>query len=149
MYDMHAVCIGLPQTYLILHVCFVWVLYRNQNHTLQIAHWAIAAGFKPKDTVALFMENRPEYIMTWLGLAKAGCVIALINSNNKKKPLIHSISIANCSGLIFGSELTANVEGVLTELQETGIGLYSFADKGQTSPSFATDLANEVRFQKE
>src|SRR5579862_9831777 len=60
----------------------------------RVAHWAKANGVGPHDVVALLMENRPEYVMTWLGLLKAGAVAALINTNLRGTPLAHSISIA-------------------------------------------------------
>lgn len=62
-------------------------------------------GFKHGDKVALLMENRPEFVATWLGLSKLGCVIPLINHNLKKQSLLHSITIANCNGLIFCESL--------------------------------------------
>lgn len=51
------------------------------------------------------MENRPEFVATWLGLSKLGVVIPLINHNLKKQSLLHSITIAGCNGLIFGASL--------------------------------------------
>lgn len=63
------------------------------------------AGFKPGDTVALLLDNRPEYVALWLGLAKAGIVTALINYNLRDKPLLHSIQIADSKAIIFGTNL--------------------------------------------
>ena len=52
----------------------------------RVAHWASGpGGFVPGDTVALFMENRPEFIACWLGLAKIGVTSAWINFNIKSK----------------------------------------------------------------
>lgn len=51
------------------------------------------------------MENRPEFVATWLGLSKLGIVIPLVNHNLKKQSLLHSITIANCNALIFGESL--------------------------------------------
>src|SRR5262245_48971149 len=31
----------------------------------QFANWALSIGLKPGDCVALFMENRPDYIAFW------------------------------------------------------------------------------------
>lgn len=56
------------------------------------------------DSMALLMENCPEYIGTWLGLSKAGFVTALVNTNLRKEVLIHSITAANCKSIIFGGE---------------------------------------------
>ncbi len=58
------------------------------------------------DVCALFMENKIEYAPTWLGLSKIGVITALINTNLRNDPLVHSITIANSKFLIYGAELT-------------------------------------------
>ena len=50
------------------------------------------------------MENRPEYVATWLGLAKIGVIPALINHNQKAQALVHAIQVAKSKALIYGSE---------------------------------------------
>ncbi len=62
-------------------------------------------SLRKNDVVALFMENKPEYIGIWLGLAKIGAISALINVNLKQKALIHSVITSNAKILIYGSEL--------------------------------------------
>ena len=47
----------------------------------QFAHWGQSVGLKAGDTVALFMENRPDYIAFWTGMAKIAVRTALINYN--------------------------------------------------------------------
>ena len=73
------------------------------------ANWAIAQGIKPGDSVALMMENRPDFLCCWLGLFKAGAVVALINTNQRLQPLVHSIEIAGARHVVVGSELVACV----------------------------------------
>src|SRR5579863_1248428 len=46
----------------------------------RVAHAVHAAGLKAGDVVALLMENRPEFPMVWLGLAKLGIITALLNT---------------------------------------------------------------------
>ena len=58
------------------------------------------------DVVAIFMENCPEFVILWLGLAKIGVVPALINFNLKMKTLAHCISVSEARALIYGSELS-------------------------------------------
>jgi acyl-CoA synthetase (AMP-forming)/AMP-acid ligase II len=41
----------------------------------------VARGFRKGDVVALFMMNRPEFVATWMGLAKVGVVTAFLNHN--------------------------------------------------------------------
>ena len=38
----------------------------------KVANWALTQGFKPGDVAALMMENRPEFLICWLGLIKIG-----------------------------------------------------------------------------
>ena len=67
----------------------------------------LSVGFKHGDSIALFMENRPEYVGLWLGCTKLGMVPALINSNLRSQSLLHSINSAKCIAVIFGEELTS------------------------------------------
>jgi Acyl-CoA synthetases (AMP-forming)/AMP-acid ligases II len=50
--------------------------------------------------LALMCENRPEYVGVWLGAAKLGVISALINTNLKKQPLVHSISTVKSKAII-------------------------------------------------
>lgn len=75
------------------------------EYSNQLAHFLLGAGFKHGDSVALFMENRPEYIGLWLGCTKVGLVPALINFNLRGKSLMHSICAVSASAVIFGKEL--------------------------------------------
>jgi fatty-acyl-CoA synthase len=72
-------------------------------------HWALSQGLKRGDCVALFMENRPDFLCCWLGLFKAGLCVALINTNQRGQALAHSIEIVGARHLIAGVELAAFV----------------------------------------
>eukprot|EP01124_Arcella_intermedia_P036130 TRINITY_DN939_c0_g1_i13.p1 TRINITY_DN939_c0_g1~~TRINITY_DN939_c0_g1_i13.p1 ORF type:complete len:103 (+),score=19.58 TRINITY_DN939_c0_g1_i13:240-548(+) len=48
-----------------------------------------ADGLNYGECVALLMENKPEFIFTWLEIAKAGGITAFINTNQSGKTLIH------------------------------------------------------------
>ncbi len=70
----------------------------------QVAHAALAAGLVPGDVVALMMDNRPEFPLIWLGLAKVGIVTALLNTSARERVLRHALGQTGASALIFGSE---------------------------------------------
>ena len=72
------------------------------------ARWALASRVAKGEVVALLMENRPDYLMAWIGLVKTGAVAALINTHLVEHPLAHSISIAEAKHLILGAELAEN-----------------------------------------
>jgi fatty-acyl-CoA synthase len=82
------------------------ITYRQMDEAAnRYAHWAMGQGIKRGDVVALFMENRPEYIICWYGLIKLGAIVALINTNLRGQALAHSIAIANAQHIVLGSEL--------------------------------------------
>lgn len=68
------------------------------------ANWALGLGLQPGDAVALFMENRPEYVSFWYGLAKIGVVVGLINHNLTDKALAHCVNIADAKLILTGAE---------------------------------------------
>lgn len=83
----------------------------------QVANWAIKAGIKQQEVVALMMDNRPEMIWTWLGLAKVGAVTALINTNLVGHPLTHSLVTATAQHFIIGSEHLDAVRAVRSDIK--------------------------------
>lgn len=91
----------------------VAILYEDQIITYaelnraanRYARWAMEQGVRKGDAVALFMENRPDYLFAWLGLVKLGAIVALVNANLRGQPLAHSLAIARARHAIIGSEL--------------------------------------------
>jgi fatty-acyl-CoA synthase len=71
----------------------------------QYARWALAQGVKKGDAVCLFMLNRPEYFIFWLGLTRMGAVVALINTNLSGTPLAHCVTIVKPKHVIVAAEL--------------------------------------------
>jgi fatty-acyl-CoA synthase len=71
----------------------------------QYARWAMAQGIRTGDVVALMMPNRPEYLAVWLGIARAGGVTALLNTNLTGQALAHCVNIARPGHVIVDSPL--------------------------------------------
>ena len=82
----------------------------------RVARWASAQGIGRGDVVGLLMENRPEFVITWLGLAKLGAVTALINTNLRGQPLAHSLAVAEAKHLVLGAELGEALESAKPHL---------------------------------
>lgn len=66
-------------------------------------------GLRKGDCVALFMENRPEFVGIWYGLSKLGVITACINTNLKLKVLHHSIEVAKAKVLIYEDDLESSI----------------------------------------
>ncbi|KAK7912430.1 hypothetical protein WMY93_012641 [Mugilogobius chulae] len=84
-------------------------------------------GYRPGDTVALFMGNEPAFLFTWLALAKLGSPAALLNHNIRTKSLLHCFSCSGPrdSGFYRNSERsvglsTAALASITGHIQESG-----------------------------
>ena len=96
------------------------VTYAQHNAAAnRVAHWADAAGLACGDTAALLMENRPEFLETWAGLAKLGVTAALINTNLSGKALAHAIDAAGTRTLVVGAELAGRLETLESETRKS------------------------------
>ena len=61
----------------------------------QYARWARAQALAPGEVVCLYMPNCPDYLAVWLGLTRAGVIVALLNTNLTGTALAHSINIVS------------------------------------------------------
>ena len=72
----------------------------------RVANWAVSEGYQPGDTIAVFVQNRLEYVALWFGLTKVGVVPALLNYQLTGPALAHCINISNAKCLILDHELS-------------------------------------------
>jgi fatty-acyl-CoA synthase len=89
----------------------------------QFAHWGQSVGLKAGDTVALFMENRPDYIAFWAGMAKIAVRTALINYNLSGAGLAHCVKIVDCKAIVMNSELAPQFASARGQV-ETPLGAF-------------------------
>lgn len=71
----------------------------------RIAHYLSGQGIGKGDVVAVFIENRPELLVTILALAKVGAVSALLNTAQTRDTLIHSVNLVAPVAIVVGEEL--------------------------------------------
>ncbi len=114
----------------------------------RIAHWAEGLGLGKDDVVALVMENRPEYICTWAGLAKLGVTTALINTNLTGRALAHCLDTAGARHVIFGRELLDSWAS-LGDALERPLRLWVQGDGDGALPEDARDLDAVLAEQSE
>ncbi len=70
----------------------------------RVANWGSAHGLGKGSAVGLLMENRPEYLATWLGLAKIGAATVLLNTQLRGEALAHSLRTGDCEYALVGRE---------------------------------------------
>ncbi|MVW89303.1 long-chain-acyl-CoA synthetase [Pseudomonas sp. PB101] len=71
----------------------------------RIAHHLIDQGIGKGDVVAVFIENRPELLVTILAVAKVGAISALLNTSQTRDTLVHSVNLVTPVAIIVGEEL--------------------------------------------
>lgn len=71
----------------------------------RVARAFARAGVERGDSVAVFMENRPELLVVVGALAKLGAAAALVNTNQRGKVLVHSLQAAKSRWAVVGDEL--------------------------------------------
>ncbi len=98
----------------------VWTFQDIEDYSNKIARIFLERfGLKKGDCVALLLENKPEYVATWLGLSKIGVISALINTNLKHQPLLHSLKSVEPKAIIYSANLEASIDTVRHELDKT------------------------------
>ena len=94
------------------------ITYKDFNESAnQYANFFKNKGFVKGDTVALLMDNRPEFLIVHAGLAKIGVVPALINNNIKGRILAHALNIAEARAIIIGHEFMKEYTDIAKEVK--------------------------------
>ena len=92
--------------------------YRQlQARANQYARWARSLGIGKGDTVALMMQNEPEYLAVWMGVIRVGGVCALVNTNLSGAGLAHCLNIVNARQILVGGDLVAKFESALPHIE--------------------------------
>eukprot|EP00392_Amoebophrya_sp_AT5.2_P000622 g623.t1 len=76
--------------------------FRDVERTVaQMAAWLYAKMKIGKDDcVALYLENRPEFVCWWLAITRIGAVVALLNYNLKTESLLHCLRAGNSKAVV-------------------------------------------------
>ena len=82
-----------------------WTYADLEQRANRYAAWALAQQIAPGATIALFMENRPDYLAVWFGMAKVGVATALINTQLTGAGLAHCIDTAGAAHVIVDAPL--------------------------------------------
>uniref|UniRef100_A0A3Q4GTU7 long-chain-fatty-acid--CoA ligase n=1 Tax=Neolamprologus brichardi TaxID=32507 RepID=A0A3Q4GTU7_NEOBR len=83
------------------------------------------ANLRKGDCVALLMNNEPDFLCVWFGLAKVGCSVAFLNTNIKSKSLLHCFNSCGAKTLIVGSDLVEELDGILNSLLPDNIQVWA------------------------
>ncbi|WP_223530059.1 long-chain-acyl-CoA synthetase [Pseudomonas sp. BF-B-26] len=106
----------------------------------RIAHHLIAQGIRKGDVVAVFIENRPELLVTILAVAKVGAISALLNTSQTRDTLAHSLNLVAPAAIIVGEELVPAFSAVRERVSIDAARIWFVADRDTFShPGIAPD----------
>jgi fatty-acyl-CoA synthase len=111
----------------------------------RVADVARRAGLRCGDSAALLMSNRPEFIVTWAGLAKLGVTTALLNPNVRGNALRRALVEAGGRTLFVGAEYLddlASLGGRVASEQKVFVDVEGGA--AAALPDGAVDLVTEL-----
>lgn len=95
---------------------FVTLTYSDiENYSLKIACFLLRAGIKNRGTVALMLENCPEWLYLYLGILKSGAIAVPLDPQFTPEELINILD--DCAAkIIFSSrKISGSLENLLKE----------------------------------
>lgn len=109
-----------------------------QEQTNRLANALLGSGLEAGDRVGAWMEDRVQYPVVYVALAKAGLVVVPINTRYRAAEAAHCLKDSGARGLIFTDGVTAIVEE-LTDMLE-GMLLVSNDGSGPVGTRRLDDL---------
>eukprot|EP01129_Flabellula_baltica_P017371 TRINITY_DN960_c1_g1_i2.p1 TRINITY_DN960_c1_g1~~TRINITY_DN960_c1_g1_i2.p1 ORF type:complete len:556 (+),score=124.32 TRINITY_DN960_c1_g1_i2:34-1668(+) len=115
----------------------------------QYANWFYGKGIEHNDVVALYMENKPEFIFIQIAAAKVGATLALINSTQKGAPLDHSLKISEAKLYISGPENAENINHLIDDPNKSENILDYFYIAGGDDCGYGQSIDDIIRLESE
>ncbi len=120
------------------------VTYRELDALVNVfAQALVDMGIGKGQQVCLFMGNRPEYLISWFAIIRAGAVASPMNPSYKEREVAYQLSNSQAVAVIVQHELLPIVEAVRAEtaalkhvitagsgpgLRHAELQIYSFSD---------------------
>nr|WP_202559908.1 AMP-binding protein [Streptomyces sp. SID5914] len=77
-----------------------WTYLQLQDTSMRYAGALVAAGLSPGDRVLLAAPSVPEFVVAYLGIQAAGCVVVPVNTMSTRAEVEYVLGDAGCSSAI-------------------------------------------------
>ena len=85
---------------------------RNGNYTwqevydrvCQYASFYLSLGAQPNSIIAMYMQNSPEFVFSWMAIWAIGCAPAMINYSLSADSLVHCLKISGTNLVMVDAE---------------------------------------------
>ena len=90
---------------------------RSGNYTFQEAYervcqyasFFLSLGAQPGEIIAIYMQNSPEFVFSWMAIWAIGCAPAMINYSLGADSLVHCLKISGTKIMIADAEVECQV----------------------------------------
>src|SRR5512139_67883 len=86
------------------------------ENAAKVAQELVRQGLQPRDSVALFMRNHPEFIYGIIGASICGAVFVPIDPRQKGDKLRYQLAHAECKAVLTSTDLLPQLEEVLPQV---------------------------------
>ncbi|MDZ7784660.1 MAG: AMP-binding protein [Halioglobus sp.] len=140
-----------PDNLMLLFEGRSWTYAEFNREVNRLARLLVSNGVSRGHTVAIFMENRAEYILAMLAVVKLGASASLVNNNLTGAALVHCLRATNARGCIVGEERTKAFDVIREEIGWTGTEpiLWISDRAGGQLPPWAVDVLAEMASMSE
>ena len=84
----------------------------------RVANALAGLGLQPGDRAAAMLSNRPEYLATWFGMAKAGVIEVPLNTGLRGDLLAYMLDHSGCGLLVIEERWVDRLETIRAELPD-------------------------------
>ncbi len=120
-----------------------WTWAELNAESNKISNYFSKFGLNPGDTVALMMENSPQFLFCTIGINKIQGVSALINFNQRRQALTHSFQIADPKLILVDSDCLPAFNEIVGTLSQRHNQIF-VVNNHEGSPHDFIDLPAEL-----
>ena len=121
-----------------------WSYRKLGDCARSFANGLVNAGFKPGDSIALFAENRPEWIAAALGVIRAGAVAVPLDIQLGDEDLAHILSDSKACAVITTQRRVARLEALDSRQKAKLIVLDAAQEDERSWQLFLVEEAAEI-----
>jgi citronellyl-CoA synthetase len=118
-----------------------WQTFNHESN--KIANFLLKIGNKLGDTIAMMMENSPEFLFLITGVNKIQGIVSQINVNLRKKALIHAFTISEPKNIIIDGDNISAFSEIFKELKINENSVFVINNSNEIQHQF-TDINNKL-----
>jgi long-chain acyl-CoA synthetase len=98
------------------------ITYKRLNDAVNhVASYMRELGIKQNDRIALYCENRPEWIMLYYGIIRCGAVVVCMSSAYRRTELAFLLEDSQPACIVTSESLVENIPGTVTSSLDAGV----------------------------